>query len=368
MNVHVLHVVPTLRAGGMELALARVINGLIPHGITHSIAVLKGAAIIRDRIDPSVRIHCIDAQPRDLLVPLRLRQLIAEESPTVIHARNLGAWPEMALARLTRWPLTPMIFSFHGVAEACPVSWRWRLMSRALARATTNVFTVSEGSKQFLVDHIGLPAALIGVIPNGVDTLRFSPRADALASTQIVVGTMGSLASVKNQALLVRACHRLLEKGLSLRLEIAGEGPERPALERLIASLGISDKVCLPGHVADTPAFLRGLDIFVLPSDSEAHPNALSEAAACGLPCIASRVGGVPEIVDQGRAALLFDRGDENALVDLLEKLLLDKDRRLSLGHAAREFTAQRYSMDTMLERYKRLYSETGRRDSRGKD
>lgn len=350
------------------MALARVINGLIPQGITHSIAVLKGDAIIRDRIDPSVRIHCLDAQPRDLLVPLKLRRLIAEESPTVIHARNLGAWPEMALARLMKWPVTPMIFSFHGVAEARPVSARWRFISRILARATTKVFTVSEGSKRFLVDHIGLPAALVGVIPNGVDTLRFSPRADALASTEIVVGTMGSLAPVKNQALLVRACHRLLEKGLSLRLEIAGEGTERAALESLIDSLGIGDRIRLTGHVADTPAFLRGLDIFVLPSDSEAHPNALSEAAACGLPCIASRVGGVPEIVDQGRVALLFERGDENALVDLLENLLLDKNCRTSLGHAAREFTAQRYSMDTMLERYKRLYSETGRCDLRGED
>ena len=130
---HVLHVVPTLGAGGMELALARVINGLIPRGITHSIAVLKGDAIIRDRIDPSVKIHCIHAQARDPFVVMRLRSLIRQESPTAIHARNLWAWPEIALARLTMWPILPLVFSFHGLAEARALSHRWQIISRMLA-------------------------------------------------------------------------------------------------------------------------------------------------------------------------------------------------------------------------------------------
>lgn len=355
-RIHVLHVVPTLRAGGMELALARVINGLIPQGITHSIVVLKGDALIRDHIDPLVRIQCVNAGARDPTVPARLRRLILQESPTVIHARNLAAWPEVALARLAVWPLVPLVFSFHGVAEARDVPWRWRLMSRVLARLTTRIFTVSEGSKRFLVDHIGLSAARISVVPNGVDTARFHPSEHSAVNSELVIGTVGSLAAVKNQALLIRACHKLMKRGVRLRLDIAGEGPERPALEKLIESLSMTGNIRLPGHLSDTPAFLNSLDIFVLPSDSEAHPNALSEAAACGLPCIASRVGGVPEIVDQGRVALLFDRGDEDALVDLLWQLATDQDRRRTLGESGRDFTVRNYSMATMLERYGNLY------------
>jgi len=363
-RIHVLHVVPTLGAGGMELALGRVINGLMPQGITHSIAVLKGDAIIRDRIDPSVRIHCLHAGARDPLVPVRLRRLILEESPTVIHARNLGAWPEVALARLAVFPLVPLIFSFHGVAEARAVPWRWRLLSRALERLSTRIFTVSEGSKQFLVSHIGLRAVRIGVIPNGVDTVRFHPAGRAAPGEDLVVGTLGSLTAVKNQALLIRACHTLVQRGVRLRLEIAGEGPERTALERLVGSLGMADRISLRGHVSDTPAFLNTLDVFVLPSDSEAHPNALSEAAACGLPCIASRVGGIPEITDQGRAALLFNRGDEGGLADLLGKLATDPDRRRALGDLALSFIARNYSMASMLARYRSLYQEPGGRIS----
>ena len=83
-----------------------------------------------------------------------------------------------------------------------------------------------------------------------------------------------------------------MQQGIKLRLTIAGEGRKRPELEKLVHSLGMKKHVTLPGHIDDTPAFLNSLDLFVLSSDSEAHPNALSEAMACGLPCIASRVGG----------------------------------------------------------------------------
>lgn len=341
----------------MELALSRVINGLLPLGMTHSIAVLKGEAIIRDRIDPSVRIHCLHAGARDPGVPLRLKQLIDRERPTVIHCRNLGAWPEIAVARLLARPRVPLVFSFHGLAEARPVSWRWRMLSRLLARLTSRLFTVSAASRQFLVEHIGLRGAAIEVIPNGVDTARFGPPGGPRPAAEVlVVGTVGSLLPVKNQELLVRACATLIGQGTRLRLEIAGEGPARQDLQRVIDALGIADHVVLRGQVADIPGFLHSLDLFVLPSDSEAHPNALSEAMACGLPCIASRVGGIPEIVDEGRAARLFPRGDEAALTEALRALALDADARRALGQAACQLVAERYSMQVMLQRYAALY------------
>lgn len=354
--MHVLHIVPTLSAGGMELALARVIDALLLHGVTHSIVVLKGEAVIRGRIDPSVRIYCMHARAHDLLVPFRLRRLILSEAPSVIHARNLGAWPEVAVARLLAYPAVPLVFSFHGVAEARPVPLRWRFLSRILARLTTQLFTVSEGSKQFLVNHVGLRGRDIEVIPNGVDTARFAPRPRIRSAGTLLIGTVGSLSPVKNQALLIRACYRAIQLGIPVKLDIAGEGRERSALERLIQSLGMSGNVRLLGHIDDTPAFLNSLDIFVLPSDSEAHPNALSEAMACGLPCIASRVGGVAEITDYGRAAKLFDRGDEGALVGHIADLAAAPEKRRAFGDAALQVALARYSMDIMAKRYLDMY------------
>ena len=353
---HVLHVVPTLGAGGMEMAMSRVVNGLLSDGISHSIVVLKGEAIIAGQFDPAVKIHCLHARPRDAGLLLQLRRLIRTERPSVIHARNLSAWPEVALARLSAWPPTPLVFSFHGLAGTTPLSLRWRLTSRALARVTNSVFTVSQGSKDFLIQQAGIPASGIAVIPNGVDTTRFFPSPEPCLQDEFRIGTLGSLTPVKNQALLIRACHRLSEAGFKLRLEIAGEGRERLALENLIEALGMTEKVLLIGHVADTPAFLQSLHAFVLPSHSEAHPNALSEAMACALPCIGSRVGGIPEILDQGRAGMLFDSGDETALAEALKTLIGNQPLREELGRAALVRTCEKYSMDVMIKNYRELY------------
>jgi len=355
-HTHVLHVVPTLRAGGMEMALSRIVNGLLKEGVTHSIVVLKGDPVIKDLFDPSVSIHCLDSRPNDPQVPLRLRRLIRQERPTVIHARNFGAWPEIALARLTVWPWVPLVLSFHGVSEPGPPPLRWRLVCCLLVHLTRYVFAVSHGAKQYLTDLVGLPASRIDVIPNGVDTARFYPVPKPIAGQGFVIGTLGSLTPIKNQALLVRACHRLIQEGFAVRLEIAGEGPERPALESLIQSLGLGGQVRLIGHIADTPAFLHGLDMFVLPSNSEAHPNALSEAMACGLPCMGSRVGGIPEILDHGKAGLLFEAGNETGLADAIKTLLNDAPRRQGFGEAAWKLTCERYSMEVMLRRYRELY------------
>lgn len=354
--IHVLHVVPTLKAGGMEMALARIANGLLAEGITHSVAVLKGDAIIAEQFDPRVRIHCLHARPYDWSVPLQLRRLIVAESPQLIHARNPGAWPEVALARLGVCPRVPLVFSFHGLADAKPLPWRWRVSMRLLARTSSHLFTVSRRSRQFLAGQVGLPAAAIAVIPNGVDGARFAPRSCAANAGTLVLGTLASLTPVKNQALLLRAGARLLRAGVDLRVDIAGEGPQRAALEELIRALGIGDSVRLLGLVADTPAFLRSLDVFVLPSASEAHPNALAEAMASGLACVASDVGGIREILDEGRAGLLFPAGDEDRLVDAMHKLVADPSLRRALGEAARDHVCREYAMAKMLARYRDLY------------
>lgn len=355
----VLHVVPNLRAGGMEMALSRIVAGLSEaQGFRHTILVLKGEAIIRDKFASSVDIHCLHAGAYDVGLLLQLRKLILDVRPAVIHARNLGAWPEIAVVRLLVWPLIPLIFSFHGLAEAKPLPWRWRQMSRLLSRITSVVFTVSAGSKKFLTDGVGLSAKRVRVIPNGVDTERFYPVAKRTNRQIPVIATLGSLSPVKNQALLIKACHKLLQKGLNFRLVIAGEGPLRPTLENLIETLDMKDVISLPGHVENTVEFLQQLDIFVLPSDSEAHPNALSEAMSCGISCIGSRVGGIPEIMIDGTSGLLFEAGDEDGLAEKIESLLTNPQLREEYGAAARTRSCEEYSMNLMLERYRKLYLE----------
>lgn len=362
---HILHVLPTLGAGGMELALARVARALSSE-MRHSICCLRGQPLIADRFGPEVEIVCLDAGRHDPSLPCRLRRLIRRLAPTAIHARNWGAWPDVAVARLTLLRRPPLIFSFHGLDDPAGLSRRRRVAFRMLARITTRIFTVSAETRRLLIEDVGLPGA-IDVIPNGVDTERFSPAppraaggpygsSPQAASAPFVIGAAGGLTPVKNQALLIRAVADLASAGRNVELRLAGDGPLRNELAALARACGAESRIHLLGRVDDMPTFLCGLDVFALTSDSEAHPNALLEAMACGLPCVATGVGGVTEALDNGQAGVLVPPGDRDALVRALAELFDQPQRRHALAHAARDRACLQFSLERMLDAYRKLY------------
>ncbi|MGE0083156.1 MAG: glycosyltransferase family 4 protein [Desulfococcaceae bacterium] len=368
-NHHILHVVPMMGPGGMELAMSRVIRGLdLQKGFRHSVICLAGDAVIRNWFDDTVQIYCMNARSNELRLPLRLARLIRKLSPAVIHARNWSAWPDVAMARMMLCHRPSLIFSFHGLDSAGLMPFRRRIASQLLAHVTSRIFTVSASSAKLMSSHMGIAEKRIDIIPNGVDTGLFSPRKHSESDKKHIlrIGTVGSLSPVKNQALLIRACAELIESGIRTEIHLAGEGRERERLENLIRSLGISDHVFLHGHVADIPAFLQKLDIFIMPSDSEAHPNALIEAMSAGLPCIATAVGGVPEVLDYGKYGCLVTACDISQMRESLRELIANPDRRESLGKAARQRVIEKYSLEQMIQAYEFLYRNAGNDSDRG--
>jgi glycosyltransferase involved in cell wall biosynthesis len=356
-QVHVLHVVPGLLPGGMELGMAKVISGLCD-GMKHSIACLKEEPQIAHRLPAEVDIHCLHARSNELGLPLRLARLIRQVHPTVIHARNWGAWPDTIAAALLVRPRVPVILSFHGLGKAGYMPWRRRMASRVLARMASGLFTVSQASKDLMVERWGWPERKVQVIPNGVDTERFVPAEHQRTSGRMVIGTVGNLRPVKNHALLVEACADLVRRGHDLEIRIAGEGEERPQLLALAESLGLADRLKLMGSIEDVPAFLNELHIFALTSDSEQHPNALNEAMACGLPCVSTRVGCVDELLDDGRSGKIVPPGDREALAGALDSLIADEGLRSKFATLARERACEAYSLANMLSAYRRLYEQ----------
>jgi glycosyltransferase involved in cell wall biosynthesis len=356
-QVHVLHVVPGLLPGGMELMMAQVIRGLPDLEFRHTIACLRGHAQIAPRLPPQTAIHCLRSRPNEPQLPARIAAIIRKVRPDVIHARNWGAWPDTAVGRLMVWRPPPLVFSFHGLGRAGYMPLRRRIASRILARMTTSLFTVAEASRRVLVEHFGLPARRVAIIPNGVDTARFAPGPPRPGGGRFIVGTVGNLRAVKNHALLLRACAALRAGGVDLEVRIAGEGEERPCLETLARELGLTDRCRLAGLVSDVPAFLRGLDLFVLSSDSEQHPNALIEAMASGLPCASTRVGSVEEILEGGRAGLIVSPGDRPALTAAIRSLAQDAPRRRELAQKARRRACEGYGLERMVRSYADLYN-----------
>ena len=354
--IHILHVVPTLGVGGLELTMARLVRRLSNSDMQHTICCLTGDPIIQDRFDQGVDIHCMHADRNGKFLPFRLAGLLRRLRPSAIHARNWPAWPDIALAALMVRPTVPVIWSFHGFESTGPVPFRRRFACRLLALITAHLFAVSQAARDGLARDVGLPAARISVIPNGVDTSQFKPITYCPNRGTFTIGTVGNLTPVKNQALLLRAAGLLARRGLDFRLEIGGEGPQREALLALSAELGIQDRLRLLGHVRDVPVFLHSLDLFVLPSRSEAHPNALLEAMACGIPCVATAVGGAPEVLDRGRCGLLVPDDDVEALAETIGLLASAPSQRQELAKAGADWAGEQYSLDRMVERYRRLY------------
>ncbi len=335
--------------------MARVISGLTSDRMRHSIACLKGESEIVDRLPEATEIHCFHARPNEPQLPFRLAHLVYKLRPDVIHARNWGAWPDMALGRLFVWPFVPMIFSFHGLGEAGYMPWRRRMASKILVNTMTHLFTVSRQSRDMLVEHWGWPKDRIEVIPNGVDTRRFSPCTGP-RSNRLVIGSVGNFRIVKNHTLILRACARLVAEGVELEIRIAGEGDQREPLTRLAQSLGLAERLDLPGQVEDVPVFLNGLDIFVLSSDSEQHPNALNEAMACGIASIGTRVGCVEDLLDGGLCGRIIEPGDEEGLAVALRELASDESLCRNFAEAGLRHVRAHYSLDVMLGRYRELY------------
>jgi glycosyltransferase involved in cell wall biosynthesis len=194
----------------------------------------------------------------------------------------------------------------------------------------------------------------VTVIHNGLDLDAFPAAASREPRRRVIV--VANLRPEKGYDVLIEAAGRVLRQFPDARFECVGTGPQLASIQAALAAGGISGAFTFFGQRDDVPALLGAADIFVLPSRSESLPNAVLEAMAAGLPVVASAVGGVPEIVDDGRTGLLAPAGDAAALADRLCRLMNDAPLAARLGEAARREVRERYSFDRMVAAVDALY------------
>ncbi len=201
----------------------------------------------------------------------------------------------------------------------------------------------------------------IEVIPNFVDTRRFAPApdgpgvTDARSAVLVHVSNFRSLKRVDDVvAIFAEARRRAPERAMTLQL--VGDGPERERIRGLVRAAGLDESVHFLGERTDLPAVLRSADLFLLPSETESFGLAALEAMSCGVPVIASRVGGVPEVVVDGETGLLAPVGDVAAMAAHVVRLLADAPLRARLGAAARRRAETVFPLEATVERYEALY------------
>ena len=274
-------------------------------------------------------------------------------APELLHA-HFATEPTAVACELAAELRVPFTFTAHGydIYRKPPQDFAARA---ALASA---VVTVAGANLQRIVERFGVPATHLRVIPCGVDTARLRPNGERASPPWIVC--VARLAPVKNHGLLLEACAALRARGLEFRCLLVGEGRTREELQAARARLGLEAEVDLVGAATQrrVVSLWRRAAVAALSSSSEGMPVSLMEAAACGVPAVATSVGGVPELVEDGVTGLLVPPGDAAALAAALERLLRDPALAARLGAAARRKVEERFSLVGQVDQLLSLWAE----------
>jgi glycosyltransferase involved in cell wall biosynthesis len=230
-------------------------------------------------------------------------------------------------------------------------------LQRLAYRSATTVVANSSAARAIL-EREGVRTGSIAVIPNGVDVEAHPERRPSAGAggAQTVI-TVAYLRPEKSHETLSVATALLAPEFPDLQVQIVGDGPRRAALEALVRTRHLESRVSFLGHREDVPALLRGADVFVLPSRSEAFPNGVIEAMAAGLPVVASGVGGLLDLIQHGHTGLLVDPGSPDLLADALGHVLRDRAQAARLGQAAHAHVARSYSFERMVAAFEDLYA-----------
>jgi glycosyltransferase involved in cell wall biosynthesis len=303
---------------------------------------------------------------RDSVTLLKLWRLLRRERPDVVHTHTAKAgFVGRVAARLAGVPV--VVHTFHGhvfYGYFGPAKARLFIaLERFCARLSNRLVAPGEDLKRELVGYRIAPAEKIAVVPYGLDLqpLANAPRRTGALRRELglsddarLVGVVGRLVPVKNLRLLLGAGARL--KGA--HFAIVGDGECRPDLEARAAALGLRDRVHFLSWRRDLPAIYSDLDALAISSRNEGTPVSIIEAMAAGVPVVSTAVGGVPDLIEDGRTGLLVPPEDAPALADALDRLLRDQDFAHTLAETARPLALERFGVERLADDLAALYVE----------
>lgn len=357
----VMLVVQSLRVGGAETMVEALANALIRHGCSIRVVVLQAdETIISERLrEAGVPLTMMGKHPGiDLSLIGRLAREMELFKPHVVHS-HLPILHYVVPAANSAG-VSVLVHTLHNIAQK---EARSRIKAafngRCYRSGRVVPVALSEINRQSIVERYHLKEADIPIVPNGIDLSRYERRSTFSVGEVFEVVNIARFEEAKNHAAIVEAAEILAQRGLKVKFHLYGMGSLQQQTADMVKTRGLSDAIVFHGVTDDVPAVLAGANAFVLPSLYEGMPMVLIEAMASGLPIVASRVGGIPDMVVDGDSALLCEpRGD--SIADELGRLIADKALRMRLGSAAME-RSRLFDSDTMATRYISVYARAER-------
>lgn len=305
--------------------------------------------------------------PYSLALAVAMHGVAIKENLDLLHVHY--AIPHATSAWVARQMLAedqldlPVVTTLHGTdITLMGIHPSFHAITRFSILKSSGLTAVSDFLKDETVRDFGVPGERIEVIPNFIDPEVYRRgrepchRAALAREGQHIVMHVSNFRPVKRVPDVVRTFAGIRERGLDARLVLVGDGPERPGAQELAEELGVQDEVLFLGKYANVDELLSCADLFLLPSESESFGLAALEAMACGAPVVATRVGGLPEVVEHGVSGYLFEAGDVEAMAEGGARILGDPDRWKSFSANAVEQAVSRFSADRVVPMYEALY------------
>lgn len=366
----VFHLVDSLNVGGTETQAVELALRMPTSSYSITLGCLSAQGPLLDRLKgSSVRIEEFHPKggldsPRGFYEMLRLAAYLRREHFDVVHCHDL--WSNLMGVPAARMARVPAIISSQR--DLSHFEW-YRGAKRTILRKIQGMSSVLLANatpiRDALVRDDGFPPSKLRVVHNGVDTSKFQLGVldrerlfpgIGRGKLVVLVGNMHS--DVKGHPWLIMAAPAVLTEFPETRFIFAGDGEARSTFEHQVEALGIRDAFRFLGSRNDVPDILASCDIAVLPSKTEGLPNAVLEYMASGLPTIVSRVGGNPELVEDGVTGLLVPPQDSDALGDALLRLLRDEELATRIAANGRRMATQHFSFDRLVREIDELYSE----------
>lgn len=380
-KIRVLHIINSLDIGGNERFLIQLLEHLPRETFAQEVCVPdRGKDATRDleaacrKLDTPIRVLRVGGN-WDVSVLPRLIRVILKGRFDVVHTHLIYSqvYGRLAAALARTRCIVSSEQNVYDFKARPPFSW----VERRLSRWTDRIVACSNKVREHLIEKVGVNPLRVVVVPNGVDTDVFFPikkrsrlyrsvenarKELGIGEGDTVVGTVGHMTRQKGYDVLIAAIPRILRKHPRAKFVFVGRGLLREKLEKQARALGVAQQIRFAGIRPDVPVVLNCFDVFVLPSLWEGFGTAIIEAMACGVPVVASRVGGIPEIVEDGMNGLLVPPGRPGPLTEAVIRMLDQTSMRREMARRGRISVTERFSVRKMAQSVGKVYLQLARR------
>jgi N-acetyl-alpha-D-glucosaminyl L-malate synthase BshA len=291
-----------------------------------------------------------------------LIQVIKQNRIDLIHSHTWGMdFYAYWTSKILKIPMITTVHNRYYIFE----KWSRRLSYKVFISHIKKIVSVSQDIKNLLTEILKLSPQKIELIYNGIDTHKFGNKEDLedtrkelkLSRDELILGNVGNLREVKDHYTLILAFKEVFSLFPQSKLLIIGDGELKPDLLNLCSELGLEKKVLFLGHREDVPSLLNLMDVFVLSSRLEGCSISILEAMASGKPVIATKVGGNPELILEGKTGFLVPSAEPEKLAEKIIILLKDEELRKKMGEEGEKRVKENFSLEMMIKNYEELYS-----------